>query len=585
MLSLASIEPLLGVVPKITKRLEENEAEVIATLQRVLSGELTMVETLTPEEEAGARAVFEWILQVGPLALWREKILPILTDKSQLLLFTQMMSRGDYADIDVGMTVTLKELFKIWVKEVPKRTLARMAVLAISYIFYDEFHYPQPQIGVYNIAGDPFQKLKWVYRYWFNQLEVAEKGSGLESFFAAQDLNKMIPTDMVNLGPYPYPPTLGHVSVSCAGDLLAVDVLTPENTPHLFDGIADFYSTADIVSANLESTVDMSKPIGRTQATGQPARMNTSEAMFDKFRNEAKINFFSTATNHAMDWGEEGVLATLDVLKKSGAYFTGTAASQAEQDDIVVIEKKGVRLAMLAFTFDLNGYEVPKGKPYMANVVRFNDESPPPNYSLIKKQVAAARAKGADWIIAYCHWGWEFEMYPHVDIMKAAEDIIECGVDTILGNHAHVSQPAQLIPRYGKQPALVVYAFGDFVSYHPESRNSKLAYSVKFNIGKVLGTTFMFGLEALPMYIVNEDLGNGRFNCQIVKFFDVLENPKGYGLTELEQSQLHHLRDKVWHGILSPLATLRPGQKMATLAQKAKDNGLPFGAKKLKSRM
>ncbi|WP_240357247.1 CapA family protein [Pseudomonas hygromyciniae] len=43
--------------------------------------------------------------------------------------------------------------------------------------------------------------------------------------------------------------------------------------------------------------------------------MNTSEAMFRKFRDEANINFFSTATNHAMDWGEQGVLATLDVLK------------------------------------------------------------------------------------------------------------------------------------------------------------------------------------------------------------------------------------------------------------------------------
>lgn len=135
-----------------------------------------------------------------------------------------------------------------------------------------------------------------------------------------------------------------------------MDVLTPENTPHLFDDITDFYSTADIVSANLESTVDESKPIGRHQQTGKPAQMNTSEAMFNKFRHEAKINFFSTATNHAMDWGKEGVEATLKVLEKSGAYYSGTARSQAEQDDVVVVEKNGIKVALLSYTFDLNGH-------------------------------------------------------------------------------------------------------------------------------------------------------------------------------------------------------------------------------------
>lgn len=147
-------------------------------------------------------------------------------------------------------------------------------------------------------------------------------------------------------------------------------------------------------------------------------------------------------------------------------------------------------------------------------------------------------------------------MYPHVNIVEAARKVIACGVDTILGNHAHVSQPAELIPRPGKQDALVIYAFGDFVSYHPESRNSKLAYTLKFSIGKFLGVTRLFNVKALPIYIVNERLDDKRFNCRIVKFFDVLENPDGYGLTELEKSQLPHLRDKVWNEILSPLSSL-----------------------------
>ncbi|OJH42615.1 CapA family protein [Cystobacter ferrugineus] len=539
------LDALKEVIQKLKTRLEDHQGEVVATLERVSSGELKMTETISPEEEDYARSLFGWVAQVGPQKVLAS-LLPLLANPAALkggIPFDEILVPG------FSVMPPLPEGLK------DKRHLTKLAVLLVSYIFYDSFHYPQAEKGVYNIAGNPFQKLKWLYRYWFNQLEVAEKGSGLEAFFAAQNLD-FFKENGASPDPEGKVPVVHSLSVSCAGDLLAVDVLIPENTPHLFDDITDFYSTADIVSANLESTVDKHQRVGRTQSPGQPARMNTSQAMFDKFRHEAKINYFSTATNHAMDWGVEGVLATLEVLKKSGAYYSGTAASQAEQDDVVVVEKNGIKVALLAYTFDLNGYKVPADRPYLANEVRFNDACPAPDYALIKKQVAAAKAKGADWIIAYCHWGWEFEMYPHVNIVEAAHKVIECGVDTILGNHPHVSQPAQLIPRPGKQDALVVYAFGDFVSYHPESRNSKLAYAIKFNIGKVHGTTGLFDLQALPIYIVNEDLGEKRFNCRIVKFFDVLENPDGYGLTDLEKRQLTHLREKVWEDILSPLSNL-----------------------------
>ncbi|WP_096374685.1 CapA family protein [Pseudomonas chlororaphis] len=546
------MEGLRELMQKVTTRLDKHDDEVVATLQSVAKGELKMVETISPEEKEYARALFGWIAEVGPQKVWA-KIQPVLADPATLrggIVFDEILPDPGYSVFPTpGQRKELKDYLK------DKRNQARLAVLLMSYIFYEQFHYPQPETGVYEISDNPFQKVKWLYRYWFNQLEVAERESGLKEFFESQVFNFLKLNDSPIDPEFARPP-VRTFSVSCAGDLLAVDCLTPENTPHLFDDITDFYSTADIVSANLESTVYKKELPGRDQVKGRPAKMNTSEAMFRKFRDEARINFFSTATNHAMDWGEEGVLATLDVLKKSGAYYSGTAASQAEQDDVVVVEKNGIKVGLLAYTFDLNGYAVPANKPYLANVVRFNDVDPAPDYSLIEKQVAAAKAKGADWIIAYCHWGWEFEMYPHVNIVEAAHKVIACGVDTIFGNHPHVSQPAQLVPRPGKQDALVVYAFGDFVSYHPESRNSKLAYIIKFNIGKVLGSTRLFNLRALPIYIVNERLDGDRFNCRIVKFFDVLENPDSYGLTELEKSQLPHLRDKVWNDILSPISSI-----------------------------
>lgn len=548
-------EDIKKILQMLKDYIEENKEEVTARLQSVASGELDMPETISPKEEKCFRALCGWIVAMGPThtsprlqALLKEPDIfrKGIKHDDDLVNVTPVWPPKEIAD-------AIKEKIDAIIEN--GRATARQAILLISYIYYDEFHYPQPETGIYDIADNPFQKLKWLYRYWLNQLEVAEQGSGLEAHFTKQ---KNLNYEDIQIEELPEQPIIPTATISCAGDLLAVDVLTPENTQHLFDDIKDFYSTADIVSANLESTVDMSQPIGRTQASGQPARMNTSQMMFDKFRHEAGINYFSTATNHAMDWGICGLNATLDVLEKSGAYYSGTTKSCAkkgkEQDGFTIIEKNGIKIAMLAYTFDLNGYETPADKPYLVNVVRFNDADPKPDYLLIKKQVAAAKEKGAEHIIAYCHWGWEFEMYPHVNIREAAHKVIECGVDTIFGNHPHVSQPAELIEREGKQDALVVYAFGDFVSYHPESRNSKLAYIVKFDLMKFGGKVFRQHIKSLPIYIVNQHLGGKRYDCRIVKFEDVLKDPDGYGLTELEKSQLPHLEEKVWKDILSPLS-------------------------------
>ncbi|WP_207204867.1 CapA family protein [Clostridium minihomine] len=534
-----------------------DEDAIHTTMEPIWNGTWAMPQTAYEEEKEFAQSLLEWALQMDG-DVCKEAFEPILDGGWEVV----------WNDVDPGM---------IWKpvlpdfphfpengtdpgfsfppfpdpEDVDNRMLTRAFVLLCSYIFYDQFHYPQPQIGEYNITGNPFEKLKWLYRYWFNQLEVAEKDSGLEEYFRQQNL--YLSEDDFEI--------TNKVTLSSAGDLLAVDVLTPENTPYLFDAIKDFYSDADLVCANLESTVDKYSPVGRTQVKGQPAKMNTSEEMFWKFRNEAGINYFSTANNHAMDWGEQGVLATLNVLKQSGAYYSGTNENQQQQDDVLIVDKNGIKIAMLSYTFDINGNQLPPNKSYLVNEVRFNDQFC--NIDMVKRHVAKAKEKGADIILAFCHWGWEFEMYPHNNIVEVAREMLQSGVDAILGNHPHVSQPME---RYDSRPdsypprpeALVVYAYGDFVSFHPDSRNSKIAYLTKFDIvkgkSKVTGETEtrLVDLKMLPIYILNEKLSDTKYDCRILKFKDVYENPDDYGLTDLEKWQLPHLNDVVLRKILLP---------------------------------
>lgn len=575
-----------GLIEAIVDRLTHHGAEVRDVLRRVSAGELEMIETITEADKDLTRRLFAWLVKAEPalshavnepkieamIAEERERVTSLIHDErietaQHLPAFITEATRRFFAEHlatapRLGeLAPRLRELVDILggAKRDYSHGLTGLAVITASYVFYEDFHYPQPETGVYDIAHSTADKLKWVYRYWFNQLEVAQRGSGLEEFFRSQVLQNEVPMDTSEVE------SVSRVSLSCAGDLLAVDVLTPENTDRLFEDIADFYSSADIVSANLESTVYSAQAPGRNgDEAGQPFKMNTSVGMFERFTRDAGINFFSTATNHSNDWGTDGLLATLDVLDGSGADYSGTARDQAGQDDVVVMDRNGIKIGLLAFTFDLNGRTVAEGHPYLVNEVRFNDVDPGPDYTLVESQVAAARAKGAEFIIAYCHWGWEFEMYPHPNVTEAAHEVVARGVDVILGNHPHVPQPAQTIDRGPDKPkALVTYAFGDFVSYHPESRNSKLTYAIKFDIAKVVtaGGTYVSWdhVKTLPLYIVNAPLGGDRFDCRIVQFHKVLENPQHFGLTQREVSELPHLRDVVWKGILSPLSSIPAG--------------------------
>lgn len=433
-----------------------------------------------------------------------------------------------------------------------EKRLEKLVKIAGS-IFKKEFQQPKAQKGRYDVAINRLEKLKWAYRHWHNQLEIAEKGSGLEEYFRNQNLDFQLPEGFK---------LETRASISSAGDLLAVDVLKEENTKEIFTDIVDFYGSADLVCANLESPVDMTKPIGRTQVFGQPAQMNTSRSMLERFIKQGGINYFSTANNHSMDWGEEGLLATIDELERAGVYFSGTNRSREEQEDVKIINLNGIKIAMLSYTMDLNGREIDEGKDYLVNEVRFNDEYC--DISLIKRHIKKAKEKKADKIIACCHWGWEFEMYPHKNTVEIGHEIIEAGVDIILGNHPHVAQPMEKY-QYKKdgqlKEGLIVYAFGNFVGYHPKSRNSSLAYTIKFDIskGKLNGKdkSFIHNLQVLPLYILNEDLKNGSFNCRILKFSNVINDSLGqgnykYGLTELERKNLAHLNNVILKKILLP---------------------------------
>lgn len=421
---------------------------------------------------------------------------------------------------------------------------------AASVVMWNQFHYPQPVKGRYQVATNKLEKLKWAYRCWVHQLERAEKGSGLEEYFAGQDLSFSLPEGFQ---------ATTQLTVSAAGDLMPVDCFTYEDTTDLFTEIQAFYWDDAFTCANLETNFCPTAPVGRSQVIGYPPKMNSDPRMLERFLGSGTgINYVSTANNHCYDYGEQGLLDTLEQLDRAGVAHSGTNRSLEEQEDVLIVQRNGIRMAMLSYTCDMNGNHYEKN--YLINEVRFNDEKP--DLSLVERHIALARKKGADVILASIHWGWEFEMYPHSNLVQAAHKLAELGVDVILGSHPHVSQPMErYIDSRGKNH-LIFYSLGDFVSYHPLTKNSKLTYAARFDLVKGIkqdGSTAVHiaNLKVLPIYILCQELPGGRYDCRLVPFSRILDdNRKGapfrYGLTNEERADLPRLERTVWKHILLP---------------------------------
>lgn len=124
----------------------------------------------------------------------------------------------------------------------------------------------------------------------------------------------------------------------------------------------------------------------------------------------------STASNHTLDDGAEGVARTLGALDKAGIRHAGSARSAAEAARPTILPtgpgKKAAKVAHLAYTYGTNDIPLPAGKPWAVNVT---DERK------IVAEARKARLAGADVVVLSVHWGTEWQDEPDARQLELAE--------------------------------------------------------------------------------------------------------------------------------------------------------------------
>lgn len=220
----------------------------------------------------------------------------------------------------------------------------------------------------------------------------------------------------------------------------------------VFQPIQDFLSSADYTVANLET------PLAGAAAgfTGYPqfnAPVELAQALFN-----AGVDLVTTANNHALDRGERGIINTLDALDNIRLAHIGTARTPEEAGKMNIKDLNGIPVGFLSYTYGTNGIPVPKGKPYMVNLI---DEK------IIVEQIASMRQSGAQAVVVALHFGLEYQRTPSKEQQRLARLLIAQGADVIVGSHAHVQQPMEWVEvdtEEGQRRGLILYSLGNFLS-------------------------------------------------------------------------------------------------------------------------
>lgn len=237
------------------------------------------------------------------------------------------------------------------------------------------------------------------------------------------------------------------ITMSATGDVImgsAPNRLPADNGKGFFKSVHDDLKS-DLVMGNLEQP--LTGDTG-TSKCGSPARANCfafrSPPSYAAHLKEAGFELLNTANNHSKDFGGQGYQNTVKALEGAGLAHTGA------QDQITVVEVKGIKVAVLGFS------------PYAgANNLNDLDQA---------RSVVEKAAGQADLVVVQVHMGAEGSEKTRVkpgnelffgenrgDPIKFSKAVIDAGADVVIGHGPHVLRGMQFYK--GK---LIAYSLGNF---------------------------------------------------------------------------------------------------------------------------
>ncbi len=241
---------------------------------------------------------------------------------------------------------------------------------------------------------------------------------------------------------------------------------------YMFAHFGKYASAVDYAAANLEVTlIQRADGSGLKGYNGYP-RFNSPDEIVDALK-DAGFDLLLTANNHSYDTGHDGFHRTQQVIADKGLTHIGTRPAP-EDKPYKIVNVNGISIGMINYTYNtgeeadgsvsLNVHPLSAADSALVNSYSYGalDKF----YAQLQTQLDAMRAEGAEATVLYIHWGDEYKTSPNATQKSMAQKLCDMGIDVIVGNHAHVPQPVELLTSAAdpSKKTLCLYSTGNSVS-------------------------------------------------------------------------------------------------------------------------
>lgn len=215
----------------------------------------------------------------------------------------------------------------------------------------------------------------------------------------------------------------------------------------IYDNMAPLIASADLAFLNQETILGGDD----RKFSGYPV-FNTPSVIADQMI-ELGFDMFNQASNHSMDMGIKGIQHAAALWRsKPGIIMSGIYDSAEDRATPRIIEREGIRFALLAYTYGTNGINVPQ--PYLVSLLQKD---------AIKEDVERVKDL-SDVVIVSVQWGTEGSFVPNSYQREYAKLFASLGVDVVVGHHPHTIQPIEWLDGDNGSKTLVIYSLGNFIS-------------------------------------------------------------------------------------------------------------------------
>lgn len=277
------------------------------------------------------------------------------------------------------------------------------------------------------------------------------------------------------------------------------DIAWPKNEAPLLNNFPQFILDEKIL-ANLEGQIvdDNHRLLNTTS-------LFTYKKGFELINSIFNIKWLSLSNNHIYDISSD-ISNTLEFLKKREIEIIGL--QQNSNYSFCNINDEFGKMVLFNFGFSDVSCKIPNTASQRINI--FDEKTVVQSIKYFKKLNPDTK------VVLFLHWGIEFDKYPSPTNRLIAHNLIDVGVDLIIGCHSHSFSG---IEKYNNK--YIVYGIGNFLLPSEKFMNGNLIYPHSSSLQ--LGVLFNSKLDSIRIISI---VFNSKYNSlTYIGEYNINEHP------------------------------------------------------------